>query len=114
MTRFRPLLELLAVAAALTFVAVDLADARPRSSIGSRGKRASPRSQIVAASSGRPALKAAAARRTSSSALSVMAALEQSGSGAAIQSACASLDCKIAVALRTIGYSAGSAASSVG
>ena len=38
MTRFRPLLALLAVAAALTLVVVD-ADARPRSSFGSRGTR---------------------------------------------------------------------------
>ena len=38
MIRFRPLLALLAVAAALTMVVVD-ADARPRSSVGSRGTR---------------------------------------------------------------------------
>jgi predicted lipid-binding transport protein (Tim44 family) len=38
MTRFRPLLALLAVFAALTLVIVD-ADARPRSSVGSRGTR---------------------------------------------------------------------------
>jgi predicted lipid-binding transport protein (Tim44 family) len=39
MIRFRPFLALLAVATALTFIAVDLADARPRSSVGSRGTR---------------------------------------------------------------------------
>jgi predicted lipid-binding transport protein (Tim44 family) len=38
MTRFRPLLALLAIAAALTLVVVD-ADARPRSNFGSRGTR---------------------------------------------------------------------------
>lgn len=38
MTRFRPLLALLAVMAAFTLVIVD-ADARPRSSVGSRGTR---------------------------------------------------------------------------